>query len=417
MTTVVFYFQVHQPPRLKKFSFFDTETEPEKRYFDREKDERIFHRVAAKCYYPANETILHLIEDTDKKFRVSYSLTGTFMEQMEEYEPELIESFRDLVKTKAVELLDETYYHSFASLWDMDEFKEQVREHRRKIKELFKYRPTAFRNTEGLFFNELARVLQKMGYVGAVAEGADRVLAGRSPNHVYTVRGTDFPLIPRNYRLSDDVGFRFANPQWEEYPLTAEKYANWIQTAGGDVVGLFMDYETFGEHMWPVTGIFEFLKALPYKLMERGIDFMTVSEALTHHKPVGELNYDPPATWADMDRDLSAWLSNELQWAAFEKMKALKSLAMATKDPSIVKIWRKLQTSDHFYYMSLKYNQDGDIHAYFRNEAFESPYDAYITYMNTLAHFEGYIKKNYGELVQESAKGYKNTRKRRANSG
>jgi len=226
-----------------------------------------------------------------------------------------------------------------------------------------------------------------MGYVGAVAEGADRVLAGRSPNHVYVVKGTEFPIIPRNYRLSDDVGFRFANPQWKEFPLTAE-----------------------------ITGIFEFLKALPYKLMERGIDFMTVSEAVHNYQPVGELNYDPPITWADMDRDLSAWLNNELQWAAFEKIKALKPIVMATRDPHIVKIWRKLQTSDHFYYMSLKYNQDGDIHAYFRNEAFESPYDAYISYMNTLAHFEGYIKKSYSKQNRESTKEPKNIRKRASSS-
>ncbi len=397
MTSIVMYFQVHQPFRLRKFSFFDREQNPEKRYFDREKDERIFRRVAAKCYFPTNETILYLVEDTEKKFRVTYSLTGTFLEQMEAYEPELIDSFRDLVKTGAVELLDETYYHSFASLWDTDEFKEQVAEHRKKMWELFKYRPTAFRNTEGLMFNDLAKTIEKMGYVAAVAEGADRVLQGRSPNYVYTISGTHLRVIPRNYRLSDDVGFRFANPQWPEFPLTAEKYAEWLRASGGDVVGLFMDYETFGEHMWPVTGIFEFLKAFPYEAMKRDMDFLTVSEAAEKYKPVGELSYDPPVTWADLDRDLSAWLSNELQWAAFEYMKSIKRILEKCRDRKLLKIWRLLQTSDHFYYMSLKYNQDGDIHRYFRSEAFESPYDAYITYMNTLAHFEAYVKAHCGK--------------------
>jgi alpha-amylase len=405
LTSIAFYFEVHQPFRLRKFSFFETEKDPWKRYIDHEKNEKIFRRIAAKCYYPTNETILHLIEDTKKKFRVSYSLTGTFIEQMEMYEPELIDSFRDLVKTGAVEMMDETYYHSFVALWDWDEFKEQVREHRKKVWELFKVKPKTFRNTEGLFFNELAKILKKMGYVGAVAEGADRVLGWRSPNYVYTVKGTNFPVLPRNYRLSDDVGFRFATPYWEEFPLTAEKYADWLKKAGGDVIGLFMDYETFGEHMWPVTGIFEFLKALPYEVLNRGMDFVTLSEAFARYEPKGELNYDPPVTWADQDRDLSAWLNNPLQHSAFEKIRALKDKVLATKNPTLIKMWRILQTSDHFYYMSLKYNQDGDIHAYFRNEAFESPYDAYISYMNTLAHFESIIDSYSSRARQPSGTG------------
>ncbi|HIP74413.1 MAG TPA: alpha-amylase [Euryarchaeota archaeon] len=388
MTSVAMYFQVHQPFRLRKFSFFDRETDPWKRYFDHEKNEKIFRRVASKCYYPANEIILDLVERTEGKFRVTFSLTGTFIEQAEMYEPELIESFRELVKTGAVEMLDETYYHSFAALWDWEEFKEQVRLHRKKMWELFRTRPQAFRNTEGLFFNELGKELEKMGYKGAVVEGADRVLGWRSPNYVYRPVGAKIKILPRNYRLSDDVGFRFASPEWKEYPLTAEKYAAWLKASGGDVIGIFMDYETFGEHMWPVTGIFEFLKALPFEVFRNGMDFVTVSEAFDRYPARDELNYDPPVTWADMDRDLSAWLSNELQWAAFNKVKGLKSIVLKVGDSKAKHIWRLLQTSDHFYYMSLKYNQDGDIHAYFRNEAFDTPYDAFMTYMNTLQHFE-----------------------------
>lgn len=399
MTSIAFYFQVHQPFRLRKFSFFEQENDPWKRYFDHEKDEKIFRRVASKCYYPTNEIILDLIERTDGKFRVSFSLTGTFLEQAEKYEPELIESFRELVKTGAVEMMDETYYHSFAALWDWDEFKEQVRLHRKKIWEHFRVRPRVFRNTEGLFFNKLGKELEKMGYVGVVAEGADRVLGWRSPNYVYKPVGADIKLLPRNYRLSDDVGFRFANPNWEEFPLTAEKYAAWLRASGGDVIGLFMDYETFGEHMWPVTGIFEFLKALPFKVFENGMDFVTLSEAFERYPVRDELNYNPPVTWADLDRDLSAWLSNELQWAAFNKIKELKTFVEQVNDPKLTHIWRLLQTSDHFYYMSLKYNQDGDIHAYFRNEAFETPYDAFISYMNTLQHFEDLLVKKIKENV------------------
>lgn len=385
------YFQVHQPFRLRNFSFFDREEDPWRRYFDHDKNEKIFRRVASKCYLPTNEILLDLIERTEGKFRITFSLTGTFIDQAEMYEPEVIESFRELVKTGAVELLDETYYHSFAAVWSWEEFREQVRLHRRKIWEMFRVRPEAFRNTEGLFFNRLAKELEKMGYKGAVVEGADRVLGWRSPNYVYSPRGANIKILPRNYRLSDDVGFRYANSEWEEYPLTADKYAEWLRASGGDVIGLFMDYETFGEHMWPVTGIFEFLKALPFKVFDRGMDFATVSEALDAHQPRDELNYDPPVTWADMDRDLSAWLSNELQWEAFNKMKTLQGGVAEADDQKMTHIWRLLQTSDHFYYMSLKYNQDGDIHAYFRNEAFETPYDAFITYMNTLQHFEDLI--------------------------
>jgi len=405
MTSISLYFQVHQPFRLRRFSFFEEESDPWKRYFDHDKNEKIFRRVASKCYYPTNEVILDLIERTDGQFRATFSLTGTFIDQAELYEPEILESFRDLVKTGAVEMLDETYYHSFAALWDWEEFKEQVSLHRKKIWEIFRVRPEAFRNTEGLFFNELAKELEKMGYKGAVVEGADRVLGWRSPNYAYNPAGSSIKILPRNYRLSDDVGFRFASSDWKEFPLTAEKYAAWLKTSGEDVIGIFMDYETFGEHMWPVTGIFEFLKAFPSEVFKNRMDFVTVSEAFEKYPARDELNYDPPVTWADMDRDLSAWLANELQWAAFNKMKALKKLVEDVNDPKITYIWRLLQTSDHFYYMSLKYNKDGDIHAYFRNEAFETPYDAFTTYMNTLQHFEDML----AEKIKENGFGGEHT--------
>ncbi len=400
MTAVVFYFQVHQPFRLKNFNFFEQENDPWKRYFNHEKNERIFKRIAAKCYLPANEIILHLIEETDGAFRVTYSLTGTFLEQAELYAPEVIDSFKELVDTGAVELLDETYYHSFAALWDVDEFKEQVKLHRKKIWELFKYRPKSFRNTEGLFFNELGKVLERMGYLGAVVEGADWVLGWRSPHYVYRAKGTNLKLLPRNYRLSDDVGFRFANWQWEEYPLTAEKYAAWIAASPGDVIGIFMDYETFGEHMWPVTGIFEFLKHLPHEVLKyEHLEFLTVSEAFEKFPARDELDFARPVTWADMDRDLSAWLNNDMQNFAFAKIQEIGKKVKEIGDENLLHIWRLLQTSDHFYYMSTKYNADGDIHRYFREEAFFTPYDAFATYMGVLNHFERLLD-SYREQAQ-----------------
>ncbi len=393
MISVCFYFQVHQPLRLRKYSVF--EIGRHSNYFDESKNEAIIKKVSHKCYLPANKIILDLINKSDGKFKVAYSMTGIALEQFERHFPQVIDSFKKLVDTGCVEILDETYHHTLAFLYSKEEFKEQVRLHRRKIMQLFNFKPVVFRNTELIYSNEIAAFVEKMGYECILAEGADHILGWRSPNFVYRPKGLkNMKLLLKNHRLSDDIAFRFSEKSWKEYPLTAQKYAQWISriNGNGNVVNLFMDYETFGEHQWEDKGIFEFLRHLPHEILKhKDNDFVMPSEAAERYEPVAELDFPHYVSWADIERDLSAWLGNKMQQEAIKQIYNLEPCIKSSKSPALADEWRKLQTSDHFYYMCTKWFNDGDVHKYFN--PYDSPYEAFIAYMNILNDFRIKVNK------------------------
>jgi len=401
MVSTCFYFQVHQPMRLRRYSVF--EIGQHNNYFDNPKNEAIIRKVAHKCYLPANRTILELINKTDGKFKAAYSMSGVALEQFERWMPEVIDSFKELVDTGCVELLDETYHHSLSYLYSKEDFKEQVELHNRKIRQLFNYKPTVFRNTELIYNNELANYVEKMGYKGIIAEGADHILGWRSPNFVYKpVNSKNMSLLLKNYKLSDDIAFRFSEQSWKEFPLTAPKFANWVNAinGNGNVLNLFMDYETFGEHQWEDKGIFEFLRWLPHEILKHpDNDFVTPSEAIKRYKPVGEADFHNFVSWADVERDLSAWLGNKMQQEAIKETYMLETPVKLSGNPELVDEWRRLQTSDHFYYMCTKWFNDGDVHKYFN--PYDSPYEAFITYMNILSDFRIKANKVGMKLVEE----------------
>ncbi|OPX21706.1 MAG: alpha-amylase [Planctomycetales bacterium 4484_123] len=382
MASVVFYFQVHQPFRLRRYSIFDSGTN----YFDDQANADICRKVAEKCYLPANATIAELIGAHDGRFKVSYSITGMAIEQFRLYAPEVLESFQALAATGCVEFIAETYHHSLAFLYRRDEFIDQVQMHRELMADIFGQDPQVFRNTELTYNNDLAAVAEEMGFRAVLTEGADHILGYRSPSFLYRAPNCrDLRLLLKHYRLSDDIAFRFGNRQWESWPLTAEKFADWVDRINGNgyVCNLFMDYETFGEHQWADTGIFEFLRALPGAVMAKGDnDFLTVSEAIDRYPVSGELDVPHMISWADMERDISAWLGNSMQANALYELYALTDAVRGSNDARLIEDWRKLQTSDHFYYMCTKYFADGDVHKYFN--PYESPYDSYINYMNIL---------------------------------
>jgi alpha-amylase len=388
MASVCFYFQVHQPFRVKDYRVFDIGNDSE--YFNDDSDrsinnKKILHKVAGKCYLPANAVLLELL-NKHPEFKISFSFSGVFLEQLELFSPETLASFQKLVATGRVELLEETYYHSLSFLYSPEEFRRQVLLHRAKIKKLFGVTPMIFRNTELIYNNALAHEVESMGYKGILAEGADHVLGWRSPNFLYSPQGTSkLKLLLKNYRLSDDIAFRFSSRDWAEFPLTAPKFANWVSqvNGSGNVVNLFMDYETFGEHQWEDTGIFNFLRHLPEEILRHpDNDFVTPSEAVARYAPVAELDVHHFVSWADIERDLSAWLSNPMQHDAIRSIYGLEKEVMATGDARMIDDWRRLQTSDHFYYMCTKWFSDGDVHKYFN--PYNTPYEAFIAYMNVL---------------------------------
>ena len=395
MASVVFYFELHQPFRLRRYSVFDTDPF----YFDNAANERILLKVADKCYRPATAKLLDLVQRHDRRFRVTFSVSGTALQQLEQWAPDVLDTLRRLVDTGACELLDETSHHSLAFLFSKPEFDAQVKAHNAEIARLFNgYRPRSFRNTELIYGNELAgHVAWLGGYRAVLCEGTDRLLAGRSPNYVYAPPARATPhghepvrLMLKNYRLSDDIAFRFSDRNWKEWPLDAHRFAKWVNQINGDgnVCNLFMDYETFGEHQWASTGIFEFLDALPGAVFDVNPghnDFQTVTEAAERHAPAGEYGCEGFISWADSERDLSAWLGNPLQDNAAAQLFGLEEAVKARHaagDQWILEDWRKLTTSDHLYYMCTKYWADGDVHKYF--SPYETPYDAYINFMNVL---------------------------------
>lgn len=387
MSAICFYFQVHQPYRLRHYTFFDIGANSW--YEDENANCGILLKVARKCYLPMNALLLKLIRRHEGQFKVSFSISGTALDQFEIYAPEVIQSYRELVATGCVELLSETYNHSLSFLYSPDEFREQVRLHDDRIEELFGVRPTSFRNTELIYNNALAHAVEEMGYKAILAEGADHVLGWRSPNFVYKPSGCEsLRLLLKNYRLSDDIAFRFSNHEWPEFPLTAEKFASWAQAVGaaGDIINLFMDYETFGEHQWESTGIFQFMEALPDVLLSLpGFSFVTPTEAAAMFQPVASLDVHNFMSWADAERDLTAWLGNDMQQDAITAVYRLEEKVKACHNEDLLRTWRRLQTSDHFYYMCTKWFADGDVHSYFN--PYGTPYDAYINYMNVLADF------------------------------
>ena len=382
MASVCFYFQLHQPFRLRRYSVFDTD----RNYFDDLKNAEICRKVAIKCYLPANRTFLETIRMHEGRFRIAYSISGCLLEQLQAYVPEVIDSFHELNATGCVEFLNETYYHSLAFLYSREEFRQQVELHRATIKRFFGQEARVFRNTELIYNNDLAHFVSHMGYDGILAEGADHILGYRSPNFVHRPPHTpNMKLLLKNYRLSDDIAFRFSNRNWSQWPLTAEKFARWVNQINGNgfVCNLFMDYETFGEHQWADTGIFDFIRHLPGEVLKHpDNNFLTPSQVVDRYEAVGEIDVPHMISWADTERDLSAWLGNAMQSNALHELYKLEGIVKEKGDEQLLADWRKLQSSDHFYYMCTKYWADGDVHKYF--SPYESPYDSYINFMNVL---------------------------------
>src|SRR3989344_1271727 len=387
MKSVCFYFQVHQPYRVKRYRVFDVGNDPE--YFnDRSESDlnnrRIIEKGARKSYIPTTTLLLKLLRQ-HPELRVSFSFSGTALEQMERHAPGALHLFKEGIDTGQAEVLGETYYHSLAFFYSLPEFERQVAQHRDAVRRVFGVWPRVFRNTELSYSNDVGAWAEAAGYAGVVAEGWDPILGWRSPNHVYRPKGAErIGLLLKNYRLSDDVAFRFSSKSWSEWPLTAEKYGQWIAAQGGDTINLFMDYETFGEHQWEDTGIFNFLEQLPREILKiPDIAFKTPSEVIAHYDQKDEVDMPTIVTWADTDRDLTAWVGNPMQRAAIESLYSLEDNIIARNDHKLLEDWRRMQTSDHFYYMCTKWFADGDVHAYF--SPYESPYDAYIAYMNALS--------------------------------
>lgn len=394
MKAICFYFQIHQPFRLKRYRFFDIGNDHY--YFDDFANDDIISRIARNSYIPAAESLLRMIETTKGEFRCAISVTGTALEQFEVYVPEFIDLLRKLADTGKVEFLAETYSHSLSSLVDPVEFEEQVKSHTRKIKELFGKEPKVFRNTELIYCDDLAPQIHAMGFKGCITEGAKHILGWKSPNYVYSAASCPkLKLLLKNSKLSDDIAFRFSNTEWDAYPLTADKYIDWIAATAPEeqIINLFMNLETFGELQGAQTGIFQFLEALPRFAKERGIEFWTPTEAVTKLKPVDTLSVLHPISWADEARDTSAWLGNQLQNEAFNKLYSVAERVRLTTDRKLKEDWSRLQASDHFFYMSTKHMADGAVHSHF--SPYDTPYDAFTNYMNVLADFIVRVEEQY----------------------
>ena len=382
---IVLYLHVHQPFRVKHYTVFDIANSHN--YFDApyesdQSNEKILKKIAEKSYLPTNSHLLKLL-NSHPEFKISLSITGTLVEQLKLWSPETLASFQELVATGRVELLAETYHHSLAFFYDRAEFETQVDMHAQMVRDNFGQSPQVFRNTELAYNNDLAYWADKRGYKAILAEGWDKILGWRSPNYLYEPAFTDnIKLLMKNYKLSDDIAFRFGDRSWSEWPLTADKFAHWLnETSNAEVFNLFMDYETFGEHQWVESGIFGFLQSLPNQwLKNEGNRFYTVSEAVEHLSVVDKIDVADTITWADTERDLSAWLGNSMQQDAIKSLYSLTEKIIQTNDLELIEDWRKLQTSDHFYYMCTKWFNDGDIHAYF--SPYDTPYEAAINFMN-----------------------------------
>ncbi len=392
MSSICLYLHAHQPRRIKNYRIFDVGKNHE--YFNDSSgtdldNKWIISKVASKSYLPTNKVLLNLLEK-NPEFKVSFSFTGIFLEQLLEYDKKVLESFKKVIDTGRAEIMAETYYHSLAFFYSIEEFESQVKMHAKLIKKLFGVTPKVFRNTELAYTNELALWAERAGYKAVLAEGWHTFLGWRSPNFVYRPEGCKkIKLLLKNYKLSDDIAFRFSEKTWSQWPLTAEKYGRWVSRTNGNaqVINLFMDYETFGEHQWEDTGIFGFLERLPEEILKHpDNDFVTPSEAAERFDAMDTIDVPGIVTWADTERDLSAWRGNAIQDSALERVYQIESDVLATKDVKIIEDWRRLQASDHFYYMCTKWFADGDVHTYF--SPYESPYDAFISFMNVMNDME-----------------------------
>ncbi len=397
--SICLYFQVHQPTRLRLYRFFDIGKDSH--YYDDFANRTILRRVAQKCYLPMNQLMLELIAKNKGKFKIAYSISGSALEQFQRFAPEVIDSFKALAATGKVEFLAETYYHSLASLASESEFRHQVVKHSALIEELFGVKPVTFRNTELIYSNGIGEMVYDMGYKTMLTEGARHIMGWQSPNYVYT--GETQPklkLLLRNYMLSDDIAFRF-----NQNKVTADQYVGWMKESAkeGDIVNLFMDYETFGEHQSEDTGIFAFMKALPAAVLKDGtFGFATPSEVAKKYKPVSDIAVDDPISWADEERDVTAWLGNELQSEAFKKVYAMTEKLAIVNDEDLYADWGHLQESDHFYYMCTKFFSDGEVHKYFN--PYDTPYEAFINYMNVISDFQIRLDEKRAALdVKETA--------------
>jgi alpha-amylase len=404
MKKLCFYFQVHQPFRLRHYRFFDIGNSDQ--YFDEHKNRSVMHKVAEKCYIPANNILLDLIREYGNRFKISFSISGTALDQFELYAPEVLKSFQELAKTDCVEFLSETYSHSLSSLISSEEFNRQVKDHAKKTEQLFGKKPTVFRNTELIYSDKIGELVSNMGFKTMLTEGADQILGWKSPNFLYCgAANPQLKLLLKNYRLSDDIAFRFSQSDGNGTPLTAEKFVSWLNAipANDEIINLFMDYETFGEHQWKESGIFEFMRALPHHVFSSSnYSFVTPSEAANACQPIALLSMPNPVSWADEERDLSAWLGNDIQDDAFESLYRLENKINKTKNPDLLRDWRYLQTSDHFYYMCTKFFADGDVHKYFN--PYNSPYEAFINYMNVLSDFEERVNGHINLTIEKSQK-------------
>ena len=394
---VCLYFQVHQPTRLRLYRFFDIGKDSH--YYDDFANRTILRRVAQKCYLPMNELLLKAIKENKGKFKVAFSITGTVLEQFDRYAPEVIDSFKALVATGCVEILCETYNHSLAALKNGIELRNQVEKQKTALKKYLGVEPKVFRNTELIYSDEIGAQIYDMGFKTILTEGAKHIMGWRNPNYVYcNPRQPKQKLLLRNYTFSDDIAFRFSNQGWPEWPLTSEKFVSWLEAAEGEIINLFMDYETFGEHQDASCGIFDFMEALPKAALATGkLAFVTPGEAADKLNAVAELEVPQPISWADEERDTTAWLGNELQQEAFNKLYDLVEKLSIVNDPVLWNDFGHLQESDHFYYMCTKYFSDGDVHKYFN--PYDTPYEAFINYMNVLSDFiirvdEAYATKN-----------------------
>ena len=391
MPRVCWYFQIHQPWRLRPYSIFDVGNRHDYFATDSSLDfdnETVLKKVADKSYRPMFALLEELLtEYQDFVFALSFS--GVVLEQFQEFAPDLISNLQRMVKTQRVELLGETYYHSLASLYDPPEFADQVALHTQTIKSLFGEKPNIFRNTELIYTDQVAKQVEQLGFKGMLAEGADQVLQGRSPTKLYQSPNGELPLLLKHYQLSDDIAFRFSQRSWAGWPLTADKFEYWLTQPfqNDDIINLFMDFETFGEHQWESEGIFPFFREL-IKLLNsnQAVEMVTPTQAVTDLQPVDIFSSDTPISWADVDRDITAWVGNPLQHDVINRLYSLgDKLQHLPKEgaASLLADWRRLQTSDHFYYMCTKWANDGDVHAYF--SPYQTPYEAYNNYNNVLA--------------------------------
>lgn len=406
LTDIVFIFEVHQPHRLKRNFYWENKffKHVKKKklfdyYFDHAVNKEVFERACKKCYFPSNQILIDLIDKykrEKKQVKVSFSISGVFLEQCEMFNKDLLESFKQLAETGCVEFLSQTYYHSLASLYpEREEFTEQVKMHQKIMKDLLNYTPKVFENTELLYNNAIAKTIEELEYLGIFTEGIEKILHEKSPNYLYTPKGCKkIKILLRNYKLTDDIGFRFSARWWSEWPLTADKYASWLAATQGHCVNIFPDYETFGEHHWPETGIHDFLRHLPREILKWWqLHMTTPSEVIEKHAPVGEIDVPElggTVSWADLERDASCWLGNTMQWAYYTSLRRLESLIKEINDKEFLKIWRYFQTSDHLYYMFTAGGGPGEVHSYF--SPFSSPTDAFVTAQTAILDFENRVR-------------------------